>query len=143
MIPLFLLLAGFIVGLGAVTVIDIHGFLGRKSKYWTEATTRAHTVTKPLIWLGIFLVILGGGLHFWPMIPVIPSLILGVLILNGCWLTFWVSPHLLKQEKQGKADKILSKKWQAGITLSFLISFAGWWSLVGLLTLHLYTNGLS
>lgn len=29
-IGLFIFLAGFVIGLGAVTVIDIHGFLGRK-----------------------------------------------------------------------------------------------------------------
>lgn len=51
---LFLSLSGFVLGLGAVTVIDIHGFLGRKSQYWTEATTRTQKVTKPLIWVGIF-----------------------------------------------------------------------------------------
>jgi hypothetical protein len=45
--------------LGAVTVIDLHGFLGRKSSYWTEATTRTHKVTKPLIWAGLFLQCLG------------------------------------------------------------------------------------
>ena len=54
-IGLFIILAGFIIGLGAVTVIDIHGFLGRRSNYWTEATTRTHKVTKPLIWIGITL----------------------------------------------------------------------------------------
>jgi hypothetical protein len=47
---LFLLLSGFIVGLGAVTVIDIHGFLGRKSGYWTEATTRAIRFITALGW---------------------------------------------------------------------------------------------
>ncbi|MDO8659167.1 MAG: hypothetical protein Q7K54_01055 [Candidatus Parcubacteria bacterium] len=52
-IGLFVFISGFIVGLGAVTVIDIHGFLGRKSSYWTEATTRTHKVTKPMIWVGI------------------------------------------------------------------------------------------
>ena len=41
---LFIHLAGFVIGLGAVTVIDLHGFLGRKSPYWTEATTRTHKV---------------------------------------------------------------------------------------------------
>ena len=46
-IGLFIFIAGFIIGLGAVTVIDIHGFLGRKSAYWTEATIRTHKVTKP------------------------------------------------------------------------------------------------
>ncbi len=47
-------------GLGAVTVIDLHGFLGRTSSYWTEATIRTHKITKPLIWKGMFLAILGG-----------------------------------------------------------------------------------
>lgn len=63
-VGLFVLIAGFIIGLGAVTVIDIHGFLGRKSAYWTEATTRTHKVTKPLIWIGIFLTIAGGMLLY-------------------------------------------------------------------------------
>ncbi len=48
-IGLFCLIAGFVIGLGAVTVVDIHGFLGRTSAYWTEATTRTHKVTKPMI----------------------------------------------------------------------------------------------
>ena len=61
-LTLFILFAGFIIGLGAVTVIDLHGFLGRTSTYWTEATTRTHKVTKPLIWAGMFLVIIGGAL---------------------------------------------------------------------------------
>ncbi len=57
---LFMFISGFIIGLGAVTVIDIHGFLGRKSSYWTEATTRTHKVTKPMIWVGIILAVIGG-----------------------------------------------------------------------------------
>ncbi len=61
---LFLFIGGFIIGLGAVTVIDIHGFLGRKSAYWTEATTRTHKVTKPMIWVGIALVIIGGLIFY-------------------------------------------------------------------------------
>ncbi len=32
-VSLFILIAGYIIGLGAVTVIDLHGFLGRKSSY--------------------------------------------------------------------------------------------------------------
>lgn len=36
-IVLFILLAGFVIGLGAVTVIDINGFLGRKSVYYLVA----------------------------------------------------------------------------------------------------------
>ncbi len=55
----FLVISGYIIGLGAVTVIDTLGFLGRKSSYWTETTIRTHKVTKPLIWLGIFLILIG------------------------------------------------------------------------------------
>jgi hypothetical protein len=133
MLPLFLLFSGFIIGLGAVTVIDLHGFLGRKSEYWTEATTRTHKVTKPLIWIGILLVILGGYLRYGTELPLLAALIVIALILNGCWLSFWVSPFLLKREQKGRSKELLPKKWQRGITFSFLISFSGWWTLVGLL----------
>jgi hypothetical protein len=137
---LFLLLAGFVIGLGAVTVIDIHGFLGRKSSYWTEATTRTHKVTKPLIWLGIFLALLGGilfyreaglnGASLWH------AIIASVLVANGCFLTFKVSPFLLEREKAGRSQELLPITLQRRITLSFLISFFGWWG--GLLILVCY-----
>jgi hypothetical protein len=35
LLGVFLIISGYIIGLGAVTVIDILGFLGRKSSYWT------------------------------------------------------------------------------------------------------------
>ena len=60
---IFLFITGFVIGLGAVTVIDLHGFLGRTSSYWTEATIRTHNVTKPLIWIGISLAILGDTIY--------------------------------------------------------------------------------
>ena len=59
LLGIFIVIAGYIVGLGAVTVIDILGFLGRKSSYWTEATIRAHKVTKPLIVLSFIVSDLG------------------------------------------------------------------------------------
>ncbi|MGB0925534.1 MAG: hypothetical protein ACPGTS_02400 [Minisyncoccia bacterium] len=130
-LPVFIILAGFIIGLGAVTVIDIHGFLGRKSEYWTLATTRTHKVTKPLIWIGIFLIILG-GLFFYknhPMQGIIWIHIISiiVLILNGLFLSFYVSPYLINKEKENKAAELLPQHLQSKITLSFIISFIGWW----------------
>jgi hypothetical protein len=129
---LFLFIAGFIIGLGAVTVIDIHGFLGRKSPYWTEATIRTHKVTKPLIWLGIFLAIFGAlivyrniGLSGTALIHLILA---GILIINGSFLSFYVSPRLLRREKEGKAREILPQDLQIKITISFIISVTGWWS---------------
>lgn len=136
-ISLFFIFAGIIIGLGAVTVIDILGFLGKKSSYWTVATTRAHKVTKPLIWIGILLFSLGAlvlyrGSYSNPVAQ-IQAVIVLVLILNGLFLTFKVSPFLIQREKDGKDGELLPKSWQTKITFSFLISFTGWWSLVALL----------
>lgn len=132
-ITFILLFAGFSIGLGAVTVIDLHGFLGRKSSYWTEATTRAHKITKPLIWIGSGLVLLAQILgtytgifeqlffHFY---------ILAGLMLNGCFLTFVVSRELLDRESKGRSAELLPTALQNKIIVSFIISFIGWWTLL-------------
>jgi hypothetical protein len=129
---LFLHLAGFVIGLGAVTVIDLHGFLGRNSPYWTEATTRTHKVTKPLIWLGLSLAVIGAAIfhrnHSWTTIVQIQAAIALILIVNGMFLSFQVSPFLLQREREGKAGEMLPVSWQQKITVAFIISFLGWWS---------------
>jgi hypothetical protein len=140
-IGLFLFIAGFVVGLGAVTVIDLHGFLGRHSSYWTQATIRTHKVTKPLIWLGIVLAVVGGvmwystfsfeGYALWH------GSIALVLIGNGCFLSFVVSPYLLRQEKEGNDQQLLPAALQKKITISFFVSFIGWWVALVLLVLQL------
>ena len=139
-IGLFILLAGFIIGLGAVTVIDIHGFLGRKSSYWTEATTRTHKVTKPLIWLGTILAIIGGTIFYrnesLSGVPMYHALIACVLILNGLFLSFYVSPFLLKKEREGKQAELLPASLQNKIIISLITSDIGWWG--GLLLLVFY-----
>ncbi len=140
-IGLFVFLAGLIIGLGAVTVIDVHGFLGRKSSYWTEATTRTHKVTKPLIWIGIILAVIGGAILYrhepFTGVPLLHAMIALILILNGFFLSFKVSPFLLQQEKEGKAGSLLPKALQRKIVLSFLISDIGWWGGVLLLVSYL------
>lgn len=135
MIPLFVTIAGFVIGLGAVTVIDIHGFLGRTSPYWTEATTRTHKVTKPLIWYGMMLVIVGTYLLFreglFDMDTYAHMLVVqSIMILNGCFLSFVVSPHLLERERGGRASELLDSKLQIKIAFSFIISFVSWWGLL-------------
>lgn len=135
---LLVMWAGFIIGLGAVTVIDIHGFLGRKSPYWTEATIRTHKITKPLIWLGLGLSACGGVLFFRNFPLSLESYVLAgiclILILNGLFLTFKVSPFLLTRETQGMAKEVLPSSWQFRITLSFIVSFVGWWSSIIIVT---------
>ncbi|MEO6509115.1 MAG: hypothetical protein ABIO02_04115 [Patescibacteria group bacterium] len=139
---LFLFLAGFIIGLGAVTVIDLLGFLGRRSTYWTETTIRAHKVTKPLIWLGTSLSCVGGIIFYsnnsYSPIIVIHTVLAILLILNGCFLSFYVSPILLNKEKNEKEHiTTLPTSLQAKIAISFVISFAGWWSSLLLLVVYL------
>ena len=146
---LFLHLAGFVVGLGAVTVIDLHGFLGRNSPYWTEATTRTHKVTKPLIWLGLSLAIIGAAIFHrgqgWTTIIQTQAVIAVILIVNGIFLSFWVSPFLLQREKEGKSTEILAASWQQKISVAFIVSFLGWWScllltVIDLLVLRKFTG---
>jgi hypothetical protein len=138
---LFLLLAGFVIGLGAVTVIDIHGFLGRKSSYWTEATVRTHKVTKPLIWVGITLAVIGGFMFYrnqgFVGIPLIHAIIALLLIANGYFLSFKVSPFLLKNEQEGRAQELLPVSWQRKIMVSLIVSDIGWWGGLALLVLFL------
>jgi len=138
---LFLFLAGFIIGLGAVSVIDIHGFLGRKSSYWTEATTRTHKVTKPMIWVGIILASIGGLILYRHQslsgIPLIHAIIAAVLIINGCFLSFSVSPFMLQREREGRAGELLPSSWQHKIMVSLMVSDIGWWGGLFLLALYL------
>jgi len=124
MFNLLISFSGYIIGLGAVTVIDTLGFLGRKSSYWAEATIRAHKVTKPLIWLGIFLVICGASLL---KLPLYFYYIYLALVLNGLFLSFYVSPYLLKMEQKGKQKELLPISMQSKIAISFVVSFIGWW----------------
>lgn len=142
-IGLFLFLTGFILGLGAVTVIDLHGWLGRYSAYWTEATTRTHKVTKPLIWLGLTLAVAGGIIFYreenFSGIPMIQAFFALALILNGLFLSFRVSPFLITREQAGHQADLLPASWQKKITLSFIISAIGWWGSLALLVYYLLT----
>lgn len=146
-IGLFIFLAGFVIGLGAVTVIDIHGFLGRKSSYWTEATIRTHKITKPLIWLGIILVILGGLILYRNQaltgIPLYHMIIALFLILNGLFLSFYISPILLKREQAGQAKEVLPESLQNKIMFSLIISDILWWSGLLLLIYYLTFNKIN
>lgn len=143
-IGLLLLLAGFVIGLGAVTVIDIHGLLGRNSSYWTEATTRTHKVTKPLIWLGISLGVLGGLVYFrneaLAGIPLYLALIATVLAVNGMFLSFRVSPFLLERERQRRSGELLPRSWQRQIAVSLIVSDLCWWSGLVLLVVNLISR---
>ena len=140
-LSLFLIIAGFIIGLGAVTVIDLHGFLARHSTYWTEATTRTHKVTKPMIWIGILLTVIGGVLFYQgePLsgAPLVHLILAIALILNGCFLSFVVSPYMLKRERDGTSSTLLPSLFQMKIALSMIVSVIGWWGSLVVFVLEL------
>jgi hypothetical protein len=140
-IGLFLMISGFIIGLGAVMVIDIHGFLGRKSSYWTMATICTHKVTKPMIWVGIILAIIGGFIVYRDVpfagIPMYHAIIAIILILNGIFLSFYVSPFLLKREREGKDKELLPQTLQNKIMVSLIISDIGWWGGLAMLVWYI------
>ena len=59
------------------------------------------------------------------------------LVLNGAFLSFYISPRLLAREHEGKAEELLPGSMQAKIAVSFVISFLGWWTEVFLLAYYL------
>jgi hypothetical protein len=127
--PLLITTVGFIIGLGAVTVIDIHGILGKFSSYWRAAAVRTHKVTMPLIWLGSLLVGIGYALSSAQGVDVSWLwYIYVILILNGSFLSFVISPKLIANEKAGNPEAELPNFWQMLVILSTIISFSGWWS---------------
>ena len=108
----------------------------RQNNYLCDLTSH---VTKPLIWLGIALAILGAWMfhdgHGWTFSVALQALIALVLILNGVFLSFSVSPFLLQREREGRASELLPPEWQKKISIAFILSFAGWW---GALLLTVY-----
>jgi hypothetical protein len=138
-IALFIFIAWFVVWLWAVTVIDLHGFFARKSSYWTVATIRTHKITKPLIWIWMLLAIVWWAMFYqWQPIEwiILYHLIIALLlIINGIFLSLYISPYLLKKEKVWRDQELLPNKLQAAITISFIVSFLWRWSSLFLLVI--------
>lgn len=130
-IGLFLILSGFVVGLGSVTVVDWLGILGMKSEYWTEAATRTHRLTRILIWVGLILATAGGFVYYDSTglsgTASLHAAILGILLINGIFLNLSVSPYLRQRELEGKGGELLSRRWKIKIGISLIVSFVGWW----------------
>lgn len=131
-IGLFLLIAGLIIGLGAVTVIDMLGVLGKKSHYWSEVAIMAHPVTKALIWFGIFVGLLGALIFYrnngFSGVVTFQALIFIPLVLNGLYLSLRISPALEKLTDKFNKRIIIPPKLQKKIAVSMIISVLTWWT---------------
>ena len=60
-----------------------------------------------------------------------------LLLANGCFLSFGVSPFLLKREREGRSAELLPAVWQAKIAVSLIVSDLGWWSALFLFSYRL------
>ncbi|MBT4257850.1 hypothetical protein HOD88_01550 [archaeon] len=128
---LFLHFVGIIIALGAVTVIDTMGFFSRKDKKKTQDTISAHHTTKPLIWIGTIIVLVTWIFILFSReigtIEIIKSILLIIMIFNGAFLSFHISPRL---DKLIGKKVLLPNKLQAKIAISLVISFFSWWTFV-------------
>ena len=59
------------------------------------------------------------------------------LIINGIFLSFWVSPYMLQREKEGRSGELLPARWQRKIAFSLIISVIGWWGSLMLLAWYI------
>lgn len=134
---LFFHFVGIIIGLGAVTVIDVMGFFSRNDVRKTQNTIFAHHITKPLIWIGTlivfftWIVMLVG--NFFEGVFLWKSLLLVIMILNGCFLSFIISPKL---DNMIGVKKLLNRDLKIKIGFSLIVSFVSWWTFV-LLTIKM------
>jgi hypothetical protein len=94
--------------------------------------------------VGIALVLIGGAILYraesFSGIPFIHALIALVLIANGCFLSFSVSPFLLKREKEGRSTDLLPRIWQRKIAASLIVSDIGWWGGLFLLAYYILSR---
>ncbi|MDG1949693.1 MAG: hypothetical protein P8J32_02620, partial [bacterium] len=90
---------------------------------------------------GICLALIGGVVLYrnedFMGIPLIHGLIAIVLILNGLFLSFKVSPFMLQKEREGKSSELLPRSWQRKIAVSLVFSDLGWWGALFLLAIYL------
>jgi hypothetical protein len=97
-----------------------------------------------MIWVGIILTAIGGLILYrhqsFSGIPLIHSVIALVLIVNGYFLSFKVSPFMLEREKEGRSGELLPASWQKKIMISLIVSDIGWWGGLFLLALYLVNH---
>src|SRR5262249_15782013 len=95
---LLLLFSGLGLGLGASTVMDVLGVLGRRSEYWTLRAIATDRVAVPLMWVGVALATAGGILfnrnHGLAGVVLFELVVWITLVLNGAFLTFHVIPRV-------------------------------------------------
>ena len=127
----FMHLAGIIIMVGSVAVIDVFGLVARNSRRWTRNTIEAHYITKPMIWVGAIItslswILLLGEIEF-DGYALAKTVLLPLLLLNGAFLSFYISPILSKQRGE---EKLLPKSLQLKIAVSFVVSLLLNWSFV-------------
>ncbi|OGZ46954.1 MAG: hypothetical protein A3J54_01955 [Candidatus Ryanbacteria bacterium RIFCSPHIGHO2_02_FULL_45_13b] len=129
-------LASLIVGMGAVVVIDVFGFLWLFKKIKTTFIIRVAHITQRLIWIGwaglvlsgIGLIILKGYIDNLTMIKLYFVALIGA---NGIFL------HTIKKALENLSDRTAMPSWlMFRIGFATILSQIGWWSAIAIGFLH-------
>lgn len=129
-LPLLFIIAGFVVGLGSVTVMDVQGFLARDSVYWSDTVIRTHRVAKPMSWAGMILLFLGSVSLYTGFTLAIQLFLIILLIVNNLFLSLAASPFFIRHEKGSESNKPISSDWVWRMVLNFLLASVAWWGSV-------------
>lgn len=140
-IALFAHIVSFIVGFGAVIVIDTFGSLWLMKRVKLSGVTYVANVTQRLIWIGWAGLVISGSVLLWYKLAVfggrmdsltwIKLFAVALLGLNGLYL------HITKKgiESVGDDDAV-SSLVKFRIALASTISQAGWWTALIIGFLH-------
>jgi hypothetical protein len=138
---LLLIISGLGLGLGASTVMDVFGVLGRESEYWTVRAISTDKVAVPLMWIGVVLATVGGimfnrnqGLSG---VVLYQAIVWVVLIANGSFFTFYIIPRVYPIEHKPEGERLIPRGLVLKILPAFAISICSWWASVILLVWHL------
>lgn len=140
---LFLVLAGLVLGLGSVAVIDVLGVLSlRKPKYF-DLTVTLSRITKWITWAGVLFIIAGSSLLYHESgstgVATFQNLFLLLIIINALVMTFKLSPDLYKLQAARKTGAI-PRNIKVRTAIHFTVSFISWWGFTFLLAWYLIVS---
>lgn len=136
-------LLGVALGLGAATVADVLFVKSLKDEKITDTEKGLLDGASLVIWIGIGIMLLSGGVMFWLNWNVLSQQarmlahvsIAAVIIANGLYLNFSVAPKLAHWSQEKEGDKKFVPEYRKIRKLGFVsgaVSFTSWWMTLAL-----------
>lgn len=132
-------LLGVVFGLGGATVSDVLFLKSIKDERITPKEKSFLEGASLVIWLGIAILLFSGAVMYWMNWDVLSQQprsqahvsIVAIIILNGLFLNFFISPKLLfwSEEKEKRPEAVFSyRKIRRFAFVSGAISLTSWYS---------------